>query len=75
MIVQYDGEDFEIEITHFTKGCPAQLYGLPENCYPAEPDEVEYLILTPGLEHYRDDDGLTERILEELAWEDPEEYF
>jgi hypothetical protein len=33
----------------FCAGRPAQLYGLPENCYPAEPDEIhiESVILEP----------------------------
>lgn len=26
---------------HILFGCPAQLSGPPERCYPAEPDEVE----------------------------------
>lgn len=24
-----------------TPGCPAQTYGPPEKCYPAEPDEID----------------------------------
>ena len=29
-----------IVLYQFCAGRPAKLYGLPENCYPAEPDEV-----------------------------------
>ena len=32
------GCEYDVEVTF---GRPAQLYGPPENCYPAEPDEVE----------------------------------
>ena len=30
---------------NFTEGCPAYITGLPENCYPAEPDEYEIVSL------------------------------
>jgi hypothetical protein len=30
----------------FTPGVPAKLYGLPENCYPAEPEEWEIMAVT-----------------------------
>jgi hypothetical protein len=32
------GCEYDVEVSD---GCPAQLYGPPENCYPAEPAEVE----------------------------------
>jgi hypothetical protein len=31
--------EVEIEISRFRRGRPAQTYGPPENCYPAEPSE------------------------------------
>ena len=37
--------DTETEVTihfTFTPGDPGRYYGLPENCYPAEPAEVEF---------------------------------
>lgn len=39
-------DDRETEIiVEFTArgGCAAQTYGLPENCYPAEPPEIEII--------------------------------
>ena len=47
----------------FTPEVPAKLYGLPENCYPAEPEEwdLHRLVLQNGediseLIHYIEDD-------------------
>jgi hypothetical protein len=41
--LNFMGEDFiavvDYRVTSW--GCPAQLYGPPENCYPAEPPEWE----------------------------------
>jgi len=35
-----NGYDFTLEVGYsFTKGRPAKLYALPENCYPEDPDE------------------------------------
>jgi hypothetical protein len=37
-----DGEtEIELEIAVHTWGCPAQTYGPPETCFPAEGPEVE----------------------------------
>lgn len=34
---------FDVLVSYqFCAGRPAQLYGLPENCYPAEPDEIHF---------------------------------
>lgn len=32
------GCEYDVDVY---EGCPAQLYGPPENCYPAEPPEVD----------------------------------
>lgn len=43
-----DGEDFELDVeatVYF--GMPAHI-GLPENSYPAEPDEVDYKLFLQG---------------------------
>lgn len=33
--------EIEVELTVNSWGCQAQTYGAPENCFPAEPMEVE----------------------------------
>ena len=40
-----EGNDFDVEY-NFTPGRPARLYGPPEDCYEAEPPEVEILKVT-----------------------------
>jgi hypothetical protein len=41
-VIERDGEELEINVEFdATPIVPAQLYGLPENCYPAEGGEVE----------------------------------
>lgn len=45
--VEADGEcheaEFEFEMECTSPGCSAQLYGAPENCYPAEAAEFELI--------------------------------
>lgn len=40
----------EIEVTDFHGGCDAYLSGLPEDCYPGEPSEVEFIAKLDGEE-------------------------
>ena len=49
--------DFE-----FTQGAPAKLYGPPEDCYPAEPNEIDRMDITIHGEDF-DPEGI-------LYWED-----
>ena len=35
-------------ITHYVPATRGRLYGPPEDCYPAEPAEIEFTLLTPG---------------------------
>ena len=40
--VERDGEELELEVVGtYSPGLPGKTYGLPEDCYPPEPDEVE----------------------------------
>jgi hypothetical protein len=31
-----------IEVTHYAAAVPGRLWGAPENCYPDEPEEIEF---------------------------------
>ena len=35
----------KVRVIHFTPRVPAQLTGLPENCYPEEGGEIEFTVL------------------------------
>jgi len=41
-------ENYKIEVlvTHYFPGDPGKINGPPENCYPPEPSEIEYEIVT-----------------------------
>lgn len=56
--------DLEVDYT-FTKGYPAYLSGLPEDCYPEEPDRIEINSVT--LNGNEIADMLTPAQLDELA--------
>lgn len=43
--VVVSGQLFDVEFD-FTRGCSAKLDAAPEDCYPAEDDEVEIIELT-----------------------------
>lgn len=63
--VSANGEDKEVEVRLtfecVTRGCPAQLYGPPENCYPEEAAEFELDSV-----HLLDDEGNPVEISEEV---------
>ena len=62
------GDDLTAEVNvDFAPGLPAQLYGPPENCYPAEPAEVDVLKATVTL-----DDGVMD--ITEMVRDDPKLY-
>ena len=42
MIIFKNEWRYEIENINYTKGCEAYISGLPEDCYPAEPSEIEF---------------------------------
>ena len=70
----YRGEDeIEVKVRYsITPGCPAQLYGPPEDCYPADPPEVELIgphDLTPD-----EVEQATQEIMNEHDFDDGDEY-
>lgn len=44
--IERDGEDVElvVHVLSWQPGRPARLYGPPEDCYPAEPAEIEWAV-------------------------------
>ena len=73
----YIGEqkDIEAEVTYnFTAELPAKIYGLPEDCYPAEAAEIEiesvtiggseliFLKLSPAIKEQLEDEALQDVI-------------
>ena len=66
-------DEYKLECT-YSPGRAAQLYGLPENCYPEEPAEIEIISGSIGmttlgdlsLERLADDRSFYERLIEEI---------
>lgn len=58
-----DGREVEFQLTMdcTSRGCAAQLYGLPENCYPAEAAEFELASV-----HVLDEEGKPVKISEPI---------
>ena len=54
------GGNIELEVEfNYTPSSPAQLYGPPENCYPAEDEEIEIIaVKCNGKEVDTDDIGI-----------------
>ncbi len=71
VIAKGDGKEAEFQLTLncVTLGCPAQLYGPPENCYPADAAEFELDSI-----HLLDDEGnpveISEQVLKAFVGED-----
>ena len=63
VLAKGDGKEAEFQLTLncVTLGCPAQLYGPPENCSPAEAAEFELDSV-----HVLDDEGKPVKISEEI---------
>lgn len=68
--VYIEGHPWEVEVTYHQEGRPAKIDALPEDCYPAEPAEVEWEVST-GNYHKRVCD-LINHCLDEATKEDIE---
>lgn len=44
--INIDNFEFTVQITDYSKGYPAKTWALPENCYEACPEEVEFTVLS-----------------------------
>ena len=76
--VYRDGEDGEEEIEvslvgHYTPGSPGRTYGPPEDCYPAEPEDVELEVALVDGKPFELTEHEEELALEELAVQAQEE--
>jgi hypothetical protein len=53
METQFEWQGLTLDVDfEFNQGAPAQLYGPPENCYPAEGDEITRMDITVGDEDF-----------------------
>ena len=69
--VSLDGYDLVVEITHYSAGYRGVYNALPENCYPDEPDELEFDVIA-GIE--TDEDGTEIEMTKEQLAEVQNEY-
>ena len=70
--VNFKGYDINIVVEDYTPGYSAKLNALPENCYPGEPPEADFIIETGNdlldellEENHRD--AIDELVLEVMA--------
>ena len=65
MQIEMDEYLLQVEVTDYTPGDPGRTYGAWEDCYPPEPEEIEFEV-TSGW-RFDDDGGEFELTKEECA--------
>lgn len=46
MKIEMDEYELEVEVTDYTPGDPSRTYGAWEDCYPPEPEEIEFEVIS-----------------------------
>lgn len=64
--INIDNFEFTVQITDYSKGYPAKTWGAWEDCYPEEPEEIEFTVLSV-LD--TDEDG-NEKVVDNIVAED-----
>lgn len=78
---------FFVEVTYYSAGRPAKTWALPEDCYPEEPEEIEFDVVkitltdedgnvtdvTKGVDVSEYSDYIEEKLLEQIR-EDKDDY-
>ena len=64
LFISFQGHDITLTDVSYYPGYPAKTNALPEDCYPAEPPEIEFTI-NSGIDHYNE--LLTEHCLDEIT--------
>lgn len=44
--INVDSFEFTVEITYYSKGYPAKIWALPEDCYEERPEEIEFTVFS-----------------------------
>ena len=58
--------EIDVTISYHQPEIIGKHYGDWEDCYPDEPAEVEFLVMTSGYEFLQDDDDFTQLVLDKM---------
>ena len=75
MEVSHNGWTYNLEVSSYYPGRPAKLHAAPEDCYPEEDAEIEFMIVSiePDGDHYSLDDLLNDEQMAVLLLTQAEE--
>ena len=74
MELAHNGWIYQVEVVSYTPEVRAKIYGPPEDCYPAEDAEIEFIVtsITPDGDDYSLDDLINEEEMAALLLEEAE---